>query len=207
VWKRDRYKHLMKFVSETDHSAVTDARGAVQDALFRALREYLDGDAEMERSLEIFSDPGRLSSIALHEISKGRFTWPIEFFTNRLEAISEGEVLEKTACVYNLSHCLLKTGQTISAKEYLTRFLDEFKKLDLEKYPAVNKANFYFCAGLASRELGLHKEAKNMLNKSEEYLTMLKPDTPVFSPLDYKEIHIEKFKKQLSEASKAISQG
>lgn len=207
AWNRDRYEHLMKLVSETDHPAVMQAKSAVEDVLFRALREYLDGDAKMEASLEIFSDPDRLSNLALHEISKERFTWPIEFLTTRSETIGEGEVLEKTANLYNLSHCLLKTGQTNAAREYLKCFLDEFKKLDLEKYPTVSKANFYFCAGLACKELGLHKEANNMFIKSDEQLAMLKPDTPVFSPLDYKEIPIEKFKKQLSQASKAIFQG
>lgn len=196
-WNTREYSRLMEFENQITNSSVREAIEALQHFVFRLLKEYLDNTGVMERSLEMFVDQDHVGALALEEISRERFDWPIDYLQRTLKTISVDNHATMTRTLYNLSHCLLQIGQNTRAHKYLERFLKEFKQLDFSTYSAPTKANYYFCAALAYQELGLMEEASSMRQKTEEQASVLKPDTVVFSPLDYKLISIGKFTKQL----------
>ena len=124
------------------------------------------------------------------------------FGWSKLKTISENDHATKTRKLYNLSHCLLQTGKKAKAHGCLKHFFNEFEKFDFSKLSAATKANYYFCAGLAYKELGLIEKAGIMRLKSEEQISILKSDMKVFSPLDYESISVVKFQKQLESSFK-----
>ena len=131
------------------------------------------------------------------EISKNRFDWPIDYLQRSIEQDQATDHTRMACNLYNLSHCLLKTNKMSAARAHLKQFIEEFNKLTLDKYSVATKANFYFCAALAYKELGLNEESRSMKATSEQQLSILKPGTKVFSPLDYTMISVEHFRKQL----------
>jgi MinD-like ATPase involved in chromosome partitioning or flagellar assembly len=197
-WKETEYKRLIGLADRITNTSVKAGIKSLQRFVFRCLRGYLNSSGAMDRSLEVFAEAESLYHfVLLEEISKNRFAWPIDFLQRLLESSSTNDHFLMVSSLYNLSHCLLNTGDRLIATGHLKRFLEEFKKLDFGKYSAIQKTNFYFCAALANKELGLSEEAHNMRQKSEQALSILKPNAEVFSPLNYRLIPVALFRHQL----------
>lgn len=197
-WDKEGYNRLVQLKGKITNASVRAGIQSLERFVFRSLKKYLDDGGQMERSIEVFADSDALVyAVVQDEISKSRFEWVIDYLQRSI-AQDEAKDSTRMACnLYNLSHSLQKTNQKLAAKDYFQRFIDEFKKLTVDKYSVATRANFYFCAALAYKSLGLNEEARNMKSNSEQQLSILKPGSKVFSPLDYAMISVEHFRKQL----------
>lgn len=197
-WDKEGYKRLVELKGRITNASVRAGIQRLQRFVFTCLKNYLDGGGQMESSIEVFAEADTLPhEIVQHEISKNRFEWPIEYLQRSVVEEPANDHIRMACNLYNLSHSLLRTNQKSAAMVYLKRFVEEFNSLTLDKYSVDTKANFYFCAALAYKELGLTEDSRRMKANTEQQLSVLKPGTKVFSPLYYKMISVEHFRKQL----------
>lgn len=199
-WNKTAYKKLVDVANTITNSSVKQVIDNLQHFVFRSLNDYLRSTGRMEENLEAFLDSVHLELLVLEEISRKRYDWPKDYLQRSIAKIPPDDHLEKAWHLYNMGYCLLQSGQKAEAHGCLEGFLEEFQVLNFTKYSAVDNASYYFCAALVSKELGLKDQADRMRLRCEEQLSILKPGTEVFSPLNYTRVTKEELSERLESA-------
>jgi MinD-like ATPase involved in chromosome partitioning or flagellar assembly len=202
-WMRGDYIAIIGTESEITNRAAKEVIRVLRTQVTRLLRGHLSEGGKMEASFEAFLDERSIDHVLTDQISRNNYEWPIDYMRRHLATIRQDQHLEKTVTLFNLSHCLLKTGDTTNARSLLNKFTKEFGTMALDEFPPETLANFYFCAALAYDKVGRASESMTMREQCSKQLALVPKSERVFSPIDYTSIPVELFANQFEQAFKA----
>lgn len=190
--KCEEFLLLNERIKSTSNSELKQALEFTKQKLWILVKNHIRGNqAAMTKFWEIFvSEEDELLDQALYDISNGCFVWATEYLLRKFNQVDKSKNYEVALYSFNLATCLDKAGDP-QALKYYGIFCENVKDTIREKSLSEDKANNYFCMGIALKKLGMHLEASDVLKLSREFALNSKGN--IFSPISYKTVSQELF--------------
>lgn len=201
-WDRSLFLNIIRDIKSINNEHVHEAYDFACHLIGMIIQEKVSTQGIMKPEWEIYVTDDQIYFLCFAEMAAHRYAWPMDYFARAVKMDLESPY-DNAANVFNLMHCYWETENRTEARALLMRFESIFPHINLNRLSTDARANLYFCVAIVKERLGNIPAALDYLNQAR--LCARFKTSSLFSPISYRQVRPQSFRKQISDAYKRLT--